>query len=146
MTPRLRGSYVLVMRLREPTSVAVGQLGEFEFPAGWYTYAGGARGPGGLASRVDRHQRASKTLHWHVDYLRAHADVLAVWYAVGRQRRECRWAQALCELPGASMPAPRFGASDCRCRAHLVHFPDPPNRPRFARSVDEPVHEEVLGA
>ena len=146
MTPRLPGSYVLLMQLPSPTNVTIGQLGQFEFPPGWYAYAGSACGPGGLAARVDRHHRVSKTLHWHIDYLRAQAQVLALWYATGRESRECRWSQALSELPGASVPAPGFGASDCQCRTHLIHFPDRPNRLHFARSVDEPVLEEALCA
>ncbi len=38
------------------------------------------------------------------------------------QRLECRWSQAVAGLSGVSVPAPGFGASDCRCGcpAHLV--------------------------
>jgi Uri superfamily endonuclease len=145
MTPRQPGSYVLIMQLPQPTAVAVGQLGRFKFPPGWYAYAGSALGPGGLAARVRRHRRASKTLHWHIDYFRAHAKPVAVWYAVGVRRRECHWAQALSELPGASVPAARFGASDCQCPAHLIHFPNAPTKSDFARSTEDQVSEDALG-
>lgn len=144
MIPRESGSYVLIMQVPEAAAVDVGKLGRFTFPQGWYAYVGSALGPGGLAARVDRHCRVSKPMHWHVDYLRAHAKPVAVWYTVGPPRRECRWAQALSELPGASAPASRFGASDCRCAAHLFHFPTKPNRSDFACSVEIPVSEEVL--
>lgn len=144
MTIRESGSYILIMRLPEPTAVDVGKLGRFTFPRGWYAYAGSALGPGGLAARVDRHCRISKVMHWHVDYLRAYAKPVAVWYSVGPRRCECRWAQALSGLPGASAPASRFGASDCRCTAHLFHFPTRPDKSDFARSVETPVTEEVF--
>lgn len=150
MPPRRPGTYVLILRLSRRTTIEVGQLGRFRFPAGWYAYVGSARGPGGLAARIARHRRTSKTLHWHVDYLRAHARPMAVWYAAGDQRRECAWAEALSRHPGASTPAPRFGASDCRCPTHLVHFTVPPDRAAFARALahthtmDEPVPD--LGA
>lgn len=144
MTPRDPGSYVLIMELPAPVTADVGQLGRFTFAPGCYAYAGSARGPGGLAARVERHRRASKTKHWHIDYLRAYAEPVSVWYSVGPERRECGWAEALSELPGASMPAPRFGASDCQCTAHLFHFPARPARADFASSVGVPVVEEVF--
>jgi Uri superfamily endonuclease len=144
MTPRDPGSYVLIMALPGSATIDVGQLGRFTFSPGWYAYAGSARGPGGLQARVRRHRRESKARHWHVDYLRAYAQPVGVWYSVGPQRRECRWAEALSELPGACIPAPRFGASDCQCAAHLFRFPAPPTQSDFAPLVDVPVWEEIF--
>jgi Uri superfamily endonuclease len=144
MIPKGAGSYVLIMRLPKPAAVDVGQLGRFAFPPGWYAYAGSALGPGGVAARVRRHRQGSKTVHWHVDYLRAYAEPVAAWYSLGPYRRECRWARALSELPGSSAPAPRFGASDCRCAAHLFHFRVRPDKSDFACSVETPVSEEVF--
>ncbi|MGD2145048.1 MAG: GIY-YIG nuclease family protein [Anaerolineae bacterium] len=134
------------MRLPRRITLDVGQLGPFEFPSGWYAYAGSARGPGGLAARVCRHCRGSDTHHWHVDYLRAQAVPAAVWYACGTEKRECDWALVLCQSPGASLPAPRFGASDCQCPAHAVHFQMPPDHASFSRSVEGSVAEELLDA
>lgn len=142
MLPDLPGTYVLILNLPRPVTLHIGKLGRFQFPAGRYAYVGSACGPGGLAARLRRHLRTSKTLHWHVDYLRAHARPIQVWYAVGSRERECVWAQALAGLPGASIPAPRFGASDCCCPAHLVHFAAPPDRAAFARAVGEAVLRE----
>ncbi len=138
------GTYVLVLRLPQATEIDVGRLGRFSFPAGWYAYAGSARGPGGLAARVSRHLRSPKPLHWHIDYLRPHTLAVHVWYATGTQKRECAWAWALSTLPGAFVPVPRFGASDCRCPAHLVHFATSPDLTAFARAVDKTVTEEEL--
>ncbi len=146
MAPRQAGSYVLIMRLPEPVAIDVGQLGRFPFDRGWYAYAGSARGPGGLAARLDRHRRTEKPLHWHVDYLRAYASPVAVWYTVGEQRRECRWARGLLELPGARLPVPRFGASDCGCPTHLLGYPNPPKLPTFRHLVTAEVIKEALGA
>jgi Uri superfamily endonuclease len=142
MPPERAGTYVLILQLPRRATIAVGRLGRFRFPAGWYAYAGSARGPGGLVARISRHRRSSKPRHWHVDYLRAYARPVAVWYAIGDQKRECAWAEALSRLPGASVPAPRFGASDCRCPTHLLYFDAPPDRASFARAVDEAVLEE----
>jgi Uri superfamily endonuclease len=83
-------------------------------------------------------------LHWHVDYLRAKAHPDQMWYAVGTQKLECTWAEVLSGLPGASIPVPRFGGSDCRCPAHLVHFSALPALSAFIRAVGEPVTRETL--
>lgn len=142
MLPDQPGTYVLIMNLPRPVALHIGRLGRFRFPAGWYAYVGSACGPGGLAARLRRHLHASKVCHWHVDYLRTHALPVQVWYAVGNHERECTWAQMLAELPGASIPAPRFGASDCRCPAHLVHFDVLPNLLAFACAVGETILQE----
>ncbi|MBN1810373.1 MAG: GIY-YIG nuclease family protein [Anaerolineae bacterium] len=126
--------------------ICVGRLGWFHFPAGWYVYVGSARGPGGLAARLARHLRPLKPLHWHVDYLRAHASPVEIWYATGAQKRECAWARALLGLPGASVPVPRFGASDCRCSTHLIHFALLPDLAAFAGALGASVSREVLSA
>ncbi len=144
MPPDSPGTYVLVLNLPRPVTLRIGRPGRFHFRSGWYAYVGSAHGPGGLAARLDRHLRLSKPLHWHVDYLREHARPLEIWYAVGDRRRECAWAQTLAQLPGARIPVPRFGASDCRCPAHLVHFAMPPDSAAFARAVGEPVCQERL--
>jgi Uri superfamily endonuclease len=135
---------VLVMRLARCTTISIGRLGEFRFPTGWYLYVGSARGPGGLAARVSRHHRTSKTHHWHIDYLRAHAELIAAWYTTGRQKRECNWADTLSALPGAAIPVPRFGASDCRCPAHLIQYPTQPDPLAFVHLVEEPVFQRRL--
>lgn len=117
-----KGSYLLGMRLDEDVLLAIGRLGRFAFPAGYYVYAGSARGPGGLSARLARHRRREKRFHWHVDYLLACAHLVEVWTAVSTQRLECVWAKAIMEMAGARVIVPRFGASDCRCPTHLIYF------------------------
>jgi Uri superfamily endonuclease len=144
MSPDRPGTYVLILELPRPAIIHIGRLGRFHFSTGWYAYVGSARGPGGLAARVSRHLRSSKPLRWHIDYLRVHARPVGLWYAVGTRKRECAWAQAMTGLPGASVPAPRFGASDCRCPAHLIRFAAPPDLKAFTRAVGDSVSLERL--
>lgn len=139
------GVYALLLVLHEPITLNVGRLGEAFFPAGDYVYLGSARGPGGLRARLGRHLRSGKSRratprpHWHIDHLRRRADVFGYCYRVLHSEGhpaemssdshpgsfECAWSQAVGALPGAHIPLPRFGASDCRsgCAAHLVAFP-----------------------
>ncbi len=120
--PMAPGTYALVLKLSGPQMVRVGRLGEFEFPAGDYCYLGSALG--GLRSRVARHLRKDKVEHWHLDYLTnlSVVTVSQVLWSEGRQRLECEWAVAATDLPGATLPVPGFGSSDCSCRSHLVRL------------------------
>ncbi len=116
------GTYILFAHLDHETTLSIGRLGDFDFPAGYYCYVGSARGPGGLQARLARHLRARKRPRWHVDYLLQVATITEIWRASSFERLECRWAEALLHLTGATLPVPRFGSSDCGCAAHLFLF------------------------
>lgn len=124
--PAHKGTYILVLRLDQPARLTIGRLGVFDFPAGYYAYVGSAFGSGGLRGRLKHHLAPAKKPHWHIDYLRQGAVVLEVWYIASETRHEHRWSDVLRSMTGAVVPVPRFGASDCRCVAHLVRFPEKP--------------------
>lgn len=140
----MKGSYVLVLALRQPLTLSVGRLGVFYFPAGPYAYTGSALGPGGLAARLAHHRHLSLSPRWHIDYLRLHADLCEVWSLASQERLECAWAGVLLSLPGARIIAPRFGASDCRCPAHLIHFNRPLRFSVFARRVAGTLTRQIV--
>jgi Uri superfamily endonuclease len=120
------GTYALVLAATKRQTISVGRLGTFDVCLGFYVYIGSAFGPGGLAARIGRHARQEKAFRWHVDYLRAVADLVEVWFRPGRRRQECSWAKRLAWMPGAGTPMPGFGASDCSCRSHLMYFRERP--------------------
>jgi Uri superfamily endonuclease len=135
LLPTSKGAYALILHLETRQVIQVGRLGAFDFPAGYYLYVGSAFGPGGLAARLGRHltrDHATRPLHWHIDYLRRLTSIVAVWFAEHQTRREHDWAGLAGQMPGAGCPVPRFGASDCRCRAHLFHFDQPPAVQHFS--------------
>jgi Uri superfamily endonuclease len=119
------GTYALHLNMSHAQPIKIGRLGHYHFPIGDYFYLGSARGAGGLRARVGRHLRGNGAQHWHIDYLRAAAEVRNVFYTVTDTPLECAWSQALAQLPQASIPIPHFGSSDCRsgCAAHLIAFP-----------------------
>jgi Uri superfamily endonuclease len=121
--PDAPGTYAVLLRLDSPATLQIGKLGEYEFAEGLYAYIGSARGPGGLRARLSRHHRAAKTLHWHIDYLTAHATITATWWHVSSERLECAWARSLAALPDVTAPIPGFGSSDCGCASHLFALP-----------------------
>ncbi len=137
--PALPGAYVLLIGL-ESSVPAPPCLGGFLLPPGLYAYAGSAYGPGGLRARVGRHIRRDKTKRWHVDALTStgawvwarvwsvHPDSLPASDAASPLLipNECTLARDLAAFPGAAIPVPGFGASDCPgCAAHLIALKGP---------------------
>ncbi len=104
---------------REQT-ITVGSLGSIGFAAGGYAYVGSALG--GLEARLQRHLRAAKKKHWHIDYFLERASVSRIIMAECGERLECRLAA---RLGGRFEAVPGFGSSDCRCPAHLFFAPSP---------------------
>ena len=135
--PDESGSYVLVLELKRSRVLTIGRLGEVTLPAGVYAYAGSAFGSGGLRARLGRHLRGDGATHWHIDYVRAVAKVQNCFYTVSDTRLECAWSQTLAALPGATIPVPGFGSSDCRsgCGAHLICLPPRANLQRVLEAV-----------
>ncbi|MFQ5628965.1 MAG: DUF123 domain-containing protein [bacterium] len=99
--------------------IQIGRLGEIHTQKGYYIYIGSAFGPGGVRARVNRHLRITDFRHWHIDYLRPFVQILEVWYSHDQVRREHQWAEIFGLTPGLDIPLNGFGASDCRCPAHL---------------------------
>jgi Uri superfamily endonuclease len=110
-------TYQLRIRLAQPLGLAIGRLGEFDFPAGDYVYTGSARR--NFEARIARHLRKEKTLRWHIDYLLA-ASGVTVTEVSRADAAEC----ALNQATAGDIPAPGFGASDCRhgCGSHLKYL------------------------
>jgi Uri superfamily endonuclease len=125
--PRSTGTYILHLHLDVQHKIQIGKLGEFTFPPGEYLYVGSAHGPGGLRGRLGHHMGKSYRSHWHIDWLRSIAEVSGYYYLVSEGHLECTWGQYIMQQPGAKIPVPGFGASDCRnkgshCATHLVWF------------------------
>jgi len=120
------GMYALVLKVGEPSrKVCVGSLGEVIFKAGFYVYTGSALK--NLDKRIQRHlRRGGKRRHWHIDYLRETADVVAVLTWNVKQRLECCLNDAISQMARGCVAG--FGSSDCSCRSHLHHFPTNPVR------------------
>lgn len=124
------GTYILLARVPESTSIRVGGLGVFELQAGYYLYVGSALR--GLRARLLRHLRAEKRLHWHIDHLLAAARVVEIWAHCGTERYECVWARALAASGDLLPSVARFGSSDCNCPTHLFYSPSRPRLQAFS--------------
>ena len=131
--PQSRGTYILILRLNASSVLTVGRLGKFPFASGWYAYVGSAFGAGGLRGRLKHHLagQQEKRLHWHIDYLVQAGIIHEVWYMVGETALEHTWASILTALPHSTLAVARFGASDCKCQAHLFYFATQPSFDQF---------------
>jgi Uri superfamily endonuclease len=112
------GIYALRIRLSYPVHLTVGALPLRRYDPGTYWYVGSAQK--NLRSRLSRHLKADKPLRWHIDYFLAtpQTRIESVLTKPADKSLECEAAR-LVSLHGD--PIPRFGASDCRCPAHLLH-------------------------
>lgn len=110
-----KGSYILVVELKEDKQIEVGKLGLLSFRKGYYAYVGSAMG--GLDGRIGRHMRKDKKKHWHIDYLLEEGMIRQVWCMEGK-RNECMIAS---EMADVFTGVANFGSSDCRCKSHLFY-------------------------
>jgi Uri superfamily endonuclease len=116
----MRGVYVLLIRVLNNINVEVGGLGSVEFRKGDYFYVGSALN--NVESRINRHLRSDKKLHWHIDYLLNNNSSKIISYFVletDNKSFECRIAD---ELKKRAELIPEFGCTDCKCTAHLFYL------------------------
>ncbi|MCG8401132.1 MAG: GIY-YIG nuclease family protein [Firmicutes bacterium] len=125
------GTYVLILQAKKSVSLQIGKLGLMTVQPGNYVYIGSAFGPGGVRGRLNHHLTGGTKPHWHIDYLRQAADVIQVWYVYCSTRYEHKWAEIFGSYPGASVPMPGFGSSDCKCSTHLFFFEQIPDYVRL---------------
>ncbi len=131
----MTGTYVLLLHLDNDSTITVGRLGTFDFPAGWYTYVGSAFGAGGLLGRIKHHLQPTDHPHWHIDYLRQVAPVQEIWLSPDTERREADWVDLMVDIPGAVVLVEGFGASDTTKETHLFYFDVKPSLEDFAVGV-----------
>lgn len=116
--PDAPGAYALLIHLPQPVTFRRNAIGEATLD-GWLTYAGSAKGPGGMRARLSRHFRRDKPVRWHVDELTTKADLMAALALPGGNK--CAIVDALLASQDFEVAMPGFGSSDCpRCPAHLL--------------------------
>jgi len=121
--PNQPGTYILCLQLKQPTKIAIGKLGIFDFKEGFYFYVGSAFGPGGIQARCGHHIKISTRPRWHIDYLRQHCDLQHIIYSDEHQQLEHQWAHFASSINSIETPIAGFGSSDCRCLSHLFFSP-----------------------
>ncbi len=115
----LKGTYCLLIHLKCDTEITIGKLGEKNFTKGYYIYIGSALNS--LKTRIQRHLRNEKKIHWHIDYLlnNENTEIIDVIYTISPIKLECKIAGTMAEN---SVGVKKFGCSDCKCDSHLLYF------------------------
>ena len=116
------GSYMVMIHIPQDVTTKVGSLGNVHFPAGHYLYVGTARRA--LTKRMERHIRKHTAVHWHIDYLKGHADRCTTIPIRSSTPLEHKLAEAVGKIADGCVPS--FGSSDCGCQSHLFRFADNP--------------------
>jgi len=119
---RDRGSYMILMELKEKTHIETGKLGKISFEPAFYVYTGSAMA--NLTRRIERHRRFRKNHHWHIDYLREHTNIIADFPVRSSEDLECNIAESISKI--ADFSVKNFGSSDCKCESHLFGFRNNP--------------------
>lgn len=128
----MKGSYLLLIELKEGKKIRIGKIGNIYFPKGYYLYVGSAMN--GIEKRIARHIKKDKKMRWHIDYLLKNANLIEIFYKENEIREECRIAENFL-LSGFSF-IKKFGASDCRCKSHLFHTKNKEDFYRMAEKIE----------
>ena len=112
----MKGTYILLINLKENKTIKIGKLGNKYFKKGYYAYLGSALN--GLEQRIFRHKRKEKKFHWHIDYLLKHAEIKEIFYKKNSNKEECSLSKKLEKNFDYIIG---FGCSDCKCKSHLYY-------------------------
>ncbi len=117
------GIYILEIRLVQNIKVVLVKNKEFDLQQGYYYYVGSAQK--NLQSRVNRHRKKNKKIHWHIDHITSNyfADVLRVYtFENAKKEFECELRELIEKKFNLTHPIKNFGNSDCnKCFSHLLY-------------------------
>lgn len=113
----MKGIYCLLIHLDRTKDIQIGARGLYRFQKGNYLYVGSAQN--NLEKRIQRHKSNNKNFKWHIDYLLAQGKIKRIYCQEGQKNQECLTAQWLLQY---AEPVKGFGASDCKCPAHLFRI------------------------
>jgi len=112
----MRGTYILLIEIKNKKTIEIGRLGLISFERGFYAYVGSALN--NLEKRIKRHITKKKKIYWHIDYLLQIGNVIDVFYLDSNKKEECNIAK---KLENKLFGVTGFGCSDCKCAAHLFY-------------------------
>ncbi|MEF8848423.1 MAG: GIY-YIG nuclease family protein [Candidatus Thermoplasmatota archaeon] len=118
MKGKMKGSYILIIKLPETQTISFGKNKENVFKRGYYAYVGSAMN--GIKNRINYHLKKArnKKMHWHIDYLSRKGKIIDIFIKKNLMKEECKIAKSLNEnLQGIS----GFGSTDCSCKSHLFY-------------------------
>ncbi len=137
-----KGVYCLLLKLKVPTKIKIGKLGNFNFPRGYYIYTGSAKNS--LNARIARHLRKEKNKHWHIDYFTEKAEIIGVFKT--DKFEECELNKKIFSICDCKVIAKGLGSSDCKCESHLAYIQEKSGMSKIVRFFkDNGIYEELSG-
>lgn len=110
-------TYILILQLKSDLSINIGSLGLINFKKGYYIYIGSAKR--NINSRVERHLKREKKLHWHIDYLTNNKSFEIKFVYLIENYKECEISKIFNQ--DSFIFIKNFGSSDCKCKSHLFY-------------------------
>jgi len=112
--------YQIYFYLREDVEVFIPRFKRILCRKGLYVYTGS--GGKNVLSRISRHLRKNKKMHWHIDYLLPFGKVVLIKIIRNLpERNECLINLETLKKFNGHFPTFGFGSSDCRtCPSHLI--------------------------
>ena len=105
---KMKGCYCLIINLSNSSKIKIGKkLGKIDFTKGHYVYVGSAMNS--LESRINRHLRDEKKLHWHIDYLLKESEIEEIIFNESTEKIECELSQY---ISNNAKGIKNFGCSD----------------------------------
>ncbi|WP_295723303.1 DUF123 domain-containing protein [uncultured Methanobrevibacter sp.] len=116
----MKGTYCLIINLKEKSTIKIGSLGKINFDKGCYIYIGSAMNS--IIARIKRHLSDDKKLHWHIDYLLKdqNSEIIDVIFTISTKKLECKLSEFINKKSNNKID--KFGSSDCNCESHLYYF------------------------
>ena len=120
-----RGVYILEIFIEYGFTLKTKTFGKVRLEKGYYYYIGSAQK--NLRSRIQRHLKKEKTIHWHIDLITTAEEAKITKICIlpfAPKNEECETVQKMLRLKLAVNSIPNFGNSDCKiCVTHLLYSP-----------------------
>ncbi len=122
-----KGIYILELFAKEVFTISAKKFIDNNFPKGYYYYIGSAQK--NLKSRIERHLRKEKVIHWHIDHLTTHKSIESIIPFIiydGEKHLEAEIANNFVEYFGTQIIVKGFGNSDTKeTKTHLFYKNQP---------------------
>jgi len=117
------GIYLLELYISPSVKLSSTRFPRELFADGYYYYAGSAQKK--LKSRIERHLKKNKKVHWHIDHLTTGTGAISrLWiFENASKDLECELVQFLQKNLKFEIPINNFGNGDCtnKCPSHLLY-------------------------
>lgn len=127
------GIYILEIFAKTEFRLAIKKFENNNLKNGYYYYVGSAQK--NYNSRLERHLRKAKTIHWHIDHLTTNENLkIQKIYLIenGSKNIECSTVHKMENLLNVEHPLIGFGNSDCKiCNSHLLYSKKKINQSHF---------------